>query len=143
VVESTCQSSSITSAPPQSLCGGFSFSAYGLQRLDDDGAAPALPDMGHLGPRFRARDIAGKIALVYAVALRRMARNKFGVILAEVRFLDRIMLKTTSCPNRTRQGVEQRPVRPRLPAFVGSEFAVDAFPAVFPNFLDHNENKGQ
>jgi hypothetical protein len=47
------------------------------------GAAPAPPVMGRLGPRFRARDIAGKIALVYAVALRPMARNEFGAILAE------------------------------------------------------------
>jgi hypothetical protein len=37
--------------------------------------------MGHRG--FRARDIARKIALVYAVARRPMARNEFGAILAE------------------------------------------------------------
>jgi hypothetical protein len=36
--------------------------------------------MGRLGPRFRARDIAGKIALVYAVALRPLARDKFGAV---------------------------------------------------------------
>jgi hypothetical protein len=65
--------------------------------------------MGRLGPRFRARDIAGKIALVYAVALRPMARNEFGAILAEsmipksgYRFSDQIMLKTRSC--RTGRG---------------------------------------
>jgi hypothetical protein len=92
-----------------SLCGGFSFSAYGPRRPDDAGAAPAPPVMGRLGPRFRARDIAGKIALVYAVALRPMARNEFGAILAEsmipksrYRFSDQIMLKTRSC--RTGRG---------------------------------------
>jgi hypothetical protein len=109
-----------------SLCGGFSFSAYGPRRPDDAGAAPAPPVMGRLGPRFRARDIAGKIALVYAVALRPMARNEFGAILAEsmipksgVFGPDHAQNKVL--PNRTRQGAEQRPVRPRLPAFVGSE----------------------
>jgi hypothetical protein len=79
VVKSVRQSSS---APPQSICGGF-FSADGPRRLDDAGATPALPAMGHLGPRFCVRDIAGKIALVYAVALRRMAPNEFGAILAQ------------------------------------------------------------
>jgi len=108
VVEQVRQSSSITSAPPQSLCGGFSFSPV-AGRPDDVGAPIALPAMGHLGPRFRARDIAGKIALVYAVALQPMARNEFGAILAEsmipksgYRFSDQIMLKTRSC--RTGRG---------------------------------------
>jgi hypothetical protein len=53
------------------------------RRLDDFGAASALPPFGNVGARFRARDVAGKIALVYAVALRRMAPNEFGAILAE------------------------------------------------------------
>jgi hypothetical protein len=53
------------------------------RRLDDLGAASTLPAVGHLGPRFRARGVTGKIALVYAVALRPMARNEFGAILAE------------------------------------------------------------
>ncbi len=107
-------------------------------RLDDPGAAIALPAMGHLGPRFRARDIAGKIALVYAVALRPMARHEFDAVGPQSmipkkpvpdlirdghRFSDKIMLKSQKkvLPNRTRQGACARRVRSRLPAFVGSE----------------------
>ena len=77
--------------------------------MDDLGAAAALSALGHVRARFRARDIAGKIALVYAVALQPMARNEFGAILAEsmipksgYRFSDQIMLKTRSC--RTGRG---------------------------------------
>jgi hypothetical protein len=113
------------------------------------GAAPAPPVMGRLGPRFRARDIAGKIALVYAVALRPMARNEFGAILAEsmipksgYRFSDQI-IQNKVLPNRTRQGVEQRPVRPRLPAFVGSDDAARRASCVIIALFQANENAGQ
>jgi hypothetical protein len=45
--------------------------------LDDIGAAVALPALGHVRARFRARDVTGKIALVFAVALRPLARDEW------------------------------------------------------------------
>jgi len=45
------------------------------QKLDDLGAVAALSSFRNVGARFRARHVAGKIALVYAVALRPMARD--------------------------------------------------------------------
>ena len=46
------------------------------RRLDDAGAPAALPSLGYVGARFRARIVARKVALVYAVALRTMARDE-------------------------------------------------------------------
>src|SRR5262249_30299366 len=60
-------------------CGARSLRPVG-RRLDDTGAAFALPAMGHLRPRSRARCVAGKIALVYAVALREMAGHEFDAV---------------------------------------------------------------
>ena len=46
------------------------------RRLDDAGAAAALPALGHARARFRARRVAAKGAVVYAVALRTLARDQ-------------------------------------------------------------------
>ena len=43
--------------------------------LDDAGAASSLPAVWHIRARFRAANVAGKFPLVYAVALREMARH--------------------------------------------------------------------
>src|SRR4029077_11231048 len=56
--------------------GGGAFRPMG-RRLDDIGAASALPAMGNVGAGFRAAGVAGKIALVYAVALRPMAGHQY------------------------------------------------------------------
>ena len=68
------------------------------RRLDDVGEADALSPIRHVGARFRARSVAGKIALVYAVALRTMARHKcwpllgkIGFVLANPPLVDRIL----------------------------------------------------
>lgn len=141
------------SLPPSAELLGICRSGIGTfrplgRRLDDLGAASTLPAVGHLGPRFRARGVTGKIALVYAVALRPMARNEFGAILAEsmipksgYRFSDQI-IQNKVLPNRTRQGVEQRPVRP-LPAFVGSDDAARRASCVIIALFQPNENAGQ
>ena len=50
------------------------------RRLDDIGAASALPAMGHVRFGLCTAGVAGKIALVYAVALRTMARDEFDAI---------------------------------------------------------------
>src|ERR1700710_2161429 len=46
------------------------------RRLDDAGAAAALPALGHLGHRQRAADQTGRRALVSAMALRALARRQ-------------------------------------------------------------------
>src|SRR5215467_9483583 len=47
-------------------------------RLDDAGAAAALPALGHVRPRLCARRAAGAGALVSAVAIRTVAERKPG-----------------------------------------------------------------
>jgi putative membrane protein insertion efficiency factor len=55
-------------------------SNYADQALDHyglwAGGWMTLPAIGHFGPRCRAAGVAGKIALVYAVALRTLARHQ-------------------------------------------------------------------
>src|SRR5947207_7255441 len=47
------------------------------RRLDDAGAAVALPALGNLGHRQRAADETARRPMVSAVALRTMARRQF------------------------------------------------------------------
>jgi hypothetical protein len=48
------------------------------RRLDDARSAASLPAVGYVRLGFRVRGVAGKITLVYAVALRTLARNEPG-----------------------------------------------------------------
>jgi hypothetical protein len=49
------------------------------RRMDDAGAAIALPALGYLGNRQRAADTTGGRAMVYAVAVRTLARGQRAV----------------------------------------------------------------
>jgi hypothetical protein len=55
--------------------GDRAFRAVG-RRLDDAGAAVTLPAMGHIGNRQRAADKAAGRTMVFAVAVRAMARRQ-------------------------------------------------------------------
>ena len=64
--------------PTCSVYGDEAIERFGLvgRRLDDAGAAVALPSLGHLGDRQRAADGAAGRALVSAVAVRPLARRQ-------------------------------------------------------------------
>jgi hypothetical protein len=82
------------------------------RRMDDAGAAVALPALGHLGYRQRAADKTAGCAMVYAVAVRTLARGQRAV-----------KHKLSREPEKASRLLDRPlPMRSRVPRFVPHRF---------------------